>query len=214
MGKAIIISDLDLSKNNIGQVTPASFNKLQYITSTGTQYIDTGVPVKSGLHVILKMKYTSTSTVFGGRDSFTVNSFAFLVNLNDLRRPYLVYGSQYIQLSNDQATSGSLIFDFNDNVWTLKNLSGSELLTKTFNKETFTGNSNIYLFGASLQDSVNGLFKGSVYECQIYDGDTLIRDYVAAERYPDLKVGLLDQVNNVFYLNKGTGDFVSGPYAE
>ena len=45
MGKAIIISDLDLSKNNIGQVTPASFNRLQYITSTGTQYIDTGVPV-------------------------------------------------------------------------------------------------------------------------------------------------------------------------
>ena len=214
MGKAIIISDLDLSKNNIGQVTPASFNRLQYITSTGTQYIDTGVPVKSGLHVILKMKYTETSTVFGGRDSFAVNSFTFLVNSSELTKPYLNYGNQYIQLNKNQATSGSLIFDFNDNVWEFKSFGNQVLITKTFNKETFTGNSNIYLFGASLPDSVNGFFKGSVYECQIYDGDTLIRDYVAAERYPDLKVGLLDQVNNVFYINKGTGDFVSGPYAE
>lgn len=216
MGKAIRISDLNLSRERIGQVTPASFNRLQYISSTGTQYIDTGVPVKSGLHIVLKMKFTAATSVMGGDNGFGVNSFAFIVASSEPRRPYLTYGNQYIQLNKDEATSGSLIFDFNDNVWTFKGWSGTAMLTKTFTKETFTGNSNIYLFGISRNGSVvsSALFNGSIYECQIYDGDTLIRNYVAAERYPDLKAGLLDKVNNVFYLNKGTGDFEKGPYAE
>ena len=218
MGKAIRISDLDLSSGNIGQVTPASFksfNKLQYISSTGTQYIDTEVLVKSGLHIILKMSFTEATSVVGGRDDFAVNSFAFMISSNSLRRPYLLYGNQYFQLNNDQVTGGSYTFDFNDNVWIFKNLSGSSvLLTHTFTQETFEGNSNIYLFALSLHGSANGFFKGKIYECQIYDGDTLIRDYVAAERKYDLTAGLFDKVNNVFYVNKGTGDFEKGPYAE
>lgn len=216
MGKAIRISDLNLSRENIGQVTPASFNRLQYISSTGTQYIDTGVLAKSGLHIILKMAFTSATSVMGGDGGFAVNSLSFIIASNTPRRPYLTYGNQNIQLANDQATSGSLIFDLNDNVWAFKSWGGTALLTKTFTKETFTGNSNIYLFGISRNNSVvsSALFKGRIYECQIYDGDTLLRDYVAAERVQDGKAGLYDKFNNVFYINQGTDDFEKGPYAE
>lgn len=217
MGKAIRISDLNLSRGNIGQVTPASFNKLQYISSTGTQYIDTGVLVKSGLHIVLKMKFTEATSVMGGDGGFATNAFSFIIASNVPRRPYLTYGSQNIQLNNGQVISGSYTFDFNDNVWAFKTLNGSTVvLTKTFNKETFTGSSNIYLFGISRNNSVvsSALFKGSIYECQIYDGDTLIRDYVAAERVQDDKAGLYDKLNDVFYINQGTGEFEKGPYAE
>lgn len=217
MGKAIRILDLDLSSGNIGQVTPASFksfNKLQYISSTGTQYIDTGVLVKSGLHVVLKMKFNNASTVMGGDEGFAKKSFSFIIASSD--PPYLTYGNQYHQLKKGQINSGSYIFDFNDNVWVFKSFGGTTVLSYTFNEETFTGNSNIYLFGISRNGSAvtSALFNGNIYECQIYDGDILVRDYVAAERKYDLTAGLFDKVNNVFYVNKGTGAFEKGPYAE
>lgn len=213
MGKAIRILDLNLSGENIGQVTPG-FSKLQYISSTGTQYIDTGVPAKSGLHFVLKMKFNNNaSSVMGGDEGFAQSSFSFIVDSNKPTHPYLTYGNQYFILNFD-AGDGSYIFDLNDNVWDFKSFSGTIVASHTFNKETFTGNSNIYLFGTSRDGSTNVLFSGRIYECQIYDGDLLIRDYVAAERVEDGKAGLFDNIDKVFYLNQGTGEFEKGPLAE
>lgn len=215
MGKAIRISDLNLSREKIGQVTPASFNRLQYISSTGTQYIDTGVQSKSGLHIIIKLNITQPSSPFGGQDGFGINGFSYMISSRAIRRPYMLYGNQVYQLANDTATGGPFTFDFNDNVWAIKTLSGDRVwLTHEFNVETFASGSNIYLFSICQDGSINGHFWGRIYECQIYDGNTLLRDYVAVERVQDGKAGLYDNVYNVFYPNQGTGEFEKGPYAE
>ena len=49
-----------------------------------------------------------------------------------------------------------------------------------------------------------------LYSCQIYDNDTLVRDYVPCQK-PDGTIGLWDDVNSVFYGNAGTGTFTAGP---
>ena len=54
--------------------------------------------------------------------------------------------------------------------------------------------------------------KGKLYRCQICNNGILIRDYIPARRKSDKKVGLYDTINNVFYINNGSGtDFKAGP---
>lgn len=49
-----------------------------------------------------------------------------------------------------------------------------------------------------------------LYSFKIYDGNTLIRDFVPAIRNTDYEVGLYDKVNNLFYANSGKGVFKPG----
>ena len=45
-------------------------------------------------------------------------------------------------------------------------------------------------------------------EIQIYENDILVRDFIPCIRKQDNKPGLYDIVNNVFYTNQGTGEFL------
>ena len=50
---------------------------------------------------------------------------------------------------------------------------------------------------------------GDVYYCKIYDGYTIVRDFVPAIRTSDNKVGFYDFANSKFYTNNGSGDFTT-----
>ena len=47
-----------------------------------------------------------------------------------------------------------------------------------------------------------------IYSCQIYDGTTLVHNFVPARRDSDDVLGLYDTVNDSFCTNAGTGSFV------
>ena len=51
-----------------------------------------------------------------------------------------------------------------------------------------------------------------LYSCKLYDGSTLIRDFIPAVRLSDGEAGLYDVVNDVFYTNAGTGKFTYGEF--
>lgn len=49
-----------------------------------------------------------------------------------------------------------------------------------------------------------------VYSFKIITESGLARDFIPCYRISDNEVGLYDLVNDVFYINKGTGNFVQG----
>ena len=49
-----------------------------------------------------------------------------------------------------------------------------------------------------------------VYDFKIYESDVLVKHFIPCYRNSDNKVGLYDIVNNVFYTNQGTGEFLYG----
>ena len=49
-----------------------------------------------------------------------------------------------------------------------------------------------------------------IYSAKILDGSNEIRNFVPCYRKSDNKAGLYDLVNNEFYTNQGTGDFITG----
>ena len=48
-------------KPNIGYVVPDGYTQLEYIESTGTQYIDTGLSMPNGFRVVGDIKITDLS---------------------------------------------------------------------------------------------------------------------------------------------------------
>lgn len=55
----------------------------------------------------------------------------------------------------------------------------------------------------------SGAINIRIYYAKIWDGGTLIRDFIPAVRNDDGAIGMYDQVNDVFYTNDGTGSFIT-----
>lgn len=53
-------------------------------------------------------------------------------------------------------------------------------------------------------------YKARLKTAQIYKNDVLVRDYVAAKRKKDGKVGLFDKVENKFYTSPNGTEFIAG----
>ena len=66
---------------------------------------------------------------------------------------------------------------------------------------------NLLLFKT---DQEHSNYKARLKTAQIYKNDILVRDYVAAKRKKDGKVGLFDKVENKFYTSPNGTEFIAG----
>lgn len=81
-------------------------------------------------------------------------------------------------------------------------------LAKSWAIDNFETTTNLGLFG-----SYSGARKGNYrfYYADFYDNGTIALSLVPVKRLSDGKLGLYDLVNDVFYINAGTGTFIAGP---
>ena len=187
---------------------PEGYDELEYIETTGTQWLDTGV--SSSIIYKLQFNYmpignvSTYDTYLGGTlDNFT------LARYGSDSTAYLRLRTTEISHSLNVYTNAinTLIIDGNQK-------------TITHNNQTFTTQA----VGA-LQSTTGNLFIGNhnsttnsrpsktrIYGLILYDSsDEILRNYVPAVNKSTGKAGLYDLVNGVFYGNSGTGDFVEGP---
>lgn len=180
--------------------------KVSYIESTGTQYIDTGVKPSNSTKVDIKFMYNSLNGfVYGSRTSSSgSDAHEFIINAsglvfpqfdgqhNEISSSYNKIGEEYI-LSNSQ--SGAYI---NGN------------LIKSYNTATFSSKHSMFLFGLNQNGTVEyRKFIGRLYYCKIYNGDTLVRDFVPVIDGSNIAC-LYDRVEKKCYYNAGTGTFSYG----
>lgn len=181
------------------------YTALSYIESSGTQYINTRfVPDKDTRTVMTgkMLPHTGNGSLFGVRTSAASNLYTMTWVNNDSE--FLSnYGTGYTTVPFTVGNEFSL--DKNKNTTTMNGTVYSDAY------ESFTCPGPMYLFATNANGSLlhYGVFR--LYSCQIYDNGTLVRDFIPAMRNSDGAIGLLDQANNVFYANAGTGTFVAGP---
>lgn len=183
--------------------------QLEYIQSSGTQYINTGFLPNNNTRFVMScvISYTSGSTVpiLGARDtnaSSGTGSNAFVLFAIDDELRY-DYGSQTETISINPSTVQTV--DLNKNVATF---NGQVL---NVSAQTFTTGRSLGLF--TLQQP-NGFDSRHVSmqlrSARIYDNGTLARDYLPCYDESGV-VCLYDRVNKQYVYNAGTGSFVAGP---
>ena len=189
----------------------AEVTELEYIESSGTQYVDTGFKPTGETTVDITFRSesipagtSSNHPVYGASSNY--NSFAF--ELWAIDGGFCVYGSQAFKSQFGLVAGTKYECKQEKNV--LQVVNGN---TITFAKQTFAAPNNMLLF-ATWRDSGKVICQSSaqlkIYSCKIYDDGTLVRDYMAA-KLTDGTVGLYDKLSGLLYINAGTGSFSAGP---
>lgn len=185
---------------------PEGYTELEYIQSSGTQYIDTGFKPNQDTRVVVKavVKVSNVANwLFGSRTANGRQQFSFLgASAGYFRADYANSQTPFdASLNTDQP----ITIDANKNTTSILELSAS----KTVPYSSFASNSNLHLF-AVCTNGVVSTGKVVIFYCKIYDGNTLVRDYVPCKS-ENGDVGLFDIVSQKFYSNAGAGEFTAGP---
>ena len=187
------------------------YTRLEYIESTGTQYIDTGVIPTTNTGVNTEYEWTNaTQTEYAklcGVRNQNNNAYRYfpvsLYSTNAYVEQHII-GSQAINLTST-ALHHELIFnDKNRNVYVDGELIGT--LNQTLSAMTRT----MWIFAANSESTTKWLGKLKLYNFSIYEGTEILRNFIPVIRHSDGAIGLLDLVNLKFYGNSGTGEFIGG----
>lgn len=185
---------------------PSGYTQLEYIQSSGTQYINTSFVPNFETRIVMDcqvISYPSNASFFGARvasagNDITSNTLVIMAD-GYVRSDY--YGSS---VSNSSIPSGRITIDRSSNVTTF----GSTTLRNTTSNRS--SQDALYLFATNTNGSSSLPGRIRLYSCKIYDGETLTRDYIPS-RNSSGSAGLYDIVNNTFYSNQGSGTFTGGP---
>jgi hypothetical protein len=189
--------------------------EVEYLGTTGGQYINTGIIGGSATKVEITAYSTNTSTFMtlfgarntsnGNRPSYSIWQRASVANITRMR-------FDYNSASADSLAGG----DWNAstvNTITKDNVSNyiNGTLASTNIARSFSLDIPFYL------GTINGsgtpatyYFVGRIYSCKLWDANgVLVRDFIPVRKGT---VGYLyDRVSGKLFGNAGTGDFVLGP---
>lgn len=192
---------------------PKEYERLEYLESSGTEYIDTGIKAIANSKVEMRFNRTayagqaSVSAIFGGYDSNQRN-YGLAIDTTTI---YWMFGGQ----SNAKKTfplntDYDVVFDAANKTFTVGDY------TQSFSSLSLPAqsNGNIYLFTNSAVGSLATYnkqywLKGKIYYFKYCENGTLVRNLFPVRRKADNVLGMLDTVNNVFYTNRGTGSFTT-----
>ncbi|MBP9999352.1 MAG: hypothetical protein KBT14_01505 [Proteobacteria bacterium] len=171
---------------------PEGYTELEYIESTGTQYIDTGLA--ENLIDYMELKFETV-----------VDSSGFM----------FVNGSSQVGVKDSRYGTT------NPGTYVIKqNILGSKWnFTNETNGTTYLNNSptnnSLYLFNLNVSGGTDYKNKNvKIYYYKASKNDNLVFNAVPAKRNSDNVLGMYDTVSGQFFENAGTGDFIAGPVVE
>ena len=190
--------------------SPPPYIQLEYIESTGTQYIDTG---------IVPYEYIKIETKIGETTSL-------VVNIDGTEAQNGIFGNGYCGARWE--TINGFRCGFGTDNWMTTNVSQESQNIIVFEKNNIEYNDQtvsvrlgtnfpnltMYLFAHNtIKGGVPVVFpsKTMMYYFKVWDNGTLVANFVPAKRRSDNAIGMYDSVTGTFFENAGTGTFIAGP---
>ena len=187
------------------QITP-----VEYIESTGTQYIDTGIIAKSGLSSRINFEYTALDTnSISMLDARSGNNRFYLCHAGNSNGYWFYYGyGGAVQSSVHPTANTKYVVETSLKSGSqIMKVNGETILSGT-SETSYNLNVNLYLFGINYT-TPQFLAKAKLYSCKIFDNGILVRDYIPVR--DENNVGyLLDRLTHTLIGNVGTGSFGVG----
>lgn len=191
---------IDIADDILGNILP--YIKLEYIQSTGTQWIDTNIVPSADTEVEIQVSDVSTNEAILLAHDWSADGFCLSTSSHDKANyigwhytgDWQTVSTNRTQLNKIELYRGSI------------RLNDTQVTTNTnTNGRTYT--STLKLFGG-IASHYNS-FK--LYYLKLYNGETLLRDLIPVKRISDNTICLYDKVSDTFFENQGTGVFTAGP---
>lgn len=182
---------------------PGGYTELEYIQSSGTQYLDSGVTFEKTDTVEFEILWTVTPPNAG---TYVCGNYYMQVGMGT--RGYGIYAA-----SNTKAygTKDRMRVTFASVQETLL-VNDAQVFTHDWSGQNL---SNVKLGILKLGMEGNAWYSSApvsakVYSCTIKKGGAPVRNFIPCKNASGV-IGLWDDVNSVFYQNAGSGVFTAGP---
>ena len=189
-------------------VPSSEITELEYIQSSGTQYIDTDFKPNQNTTIVAEFVVLDASNdgaylYGGGTGTARLEAYPWSGTLE------FNYGSASSFVGTVYPNKRFYICQ-DKTKYTLSYFDGSGEWTGNHAEQSFTSAYTLAIFALNRGTVLYPTAGMKLYSCQIYDNGTLVRDYIAA-KLANGTVGLYDKLNGLFYVNAGTGTFEAGP---
>lgn len=204
-GGNVILPDAPTKRGHTFVGWRRNYVELEYLESTGTQYIDTGVILTQDSDIFLSFVFYGGSGIFGSREG---------ANENNIEVAYL-NGGMTADFTNSSYGAyrlfvSGLVGEKIDCVLNKELRSFNDVVIYKRCEDKISTIKNAYLFAVSGKPSNAELMAGVVYYCKIYNDDVLVRDFIPVLDEDGVPC-MYDRVTNEFFYNQGTGQFIAGP---
>lgn len=182
---------------------PSGYTLLEYIQSTGLQYIKLDLPITKD--TVCRIKFVA--------DEATGNS---IMGCDSSTRFFNASGVAYLDWArgrgggriNGGRIDNGVLYDIEFGDWYVKNLeTGTNILESTPWGDSVTYNNNPISIMYTPYTNPNNKAKGKIYLAQIYENSNLVRNLLPCINDAG-EVGMFDTITNTFYGNAGDGKFI------
>ena len=190
-------------------------SEVEYLESTGTQWIDTGVTVSNSSHIVVKMSDLSSAGrwIFGARRGYQ-NSAAGIFNdptknINEFRFAWGGYVSPETFIYTN-TNVGVVTIGINAGRLTITREEIPFTYTEQATTQAFTTPCPLALFGLNNNGGIISMAQVRMYGAQIDD----VRDMIPVRITNEQGVSegaMYDRVTGELFRNRGTAAFVIGP---
>ena len=196
-----------------------SYQEVEYLEATGTQYINTGLLSTRDSTVDVVFGFTSMASgtaencaVFGGRNNTTSTTFT-LFKLATGNPQYLRFdynGQATVATANNVIwnTGSSYRFTYNGTHTKVSNLMTGESVSASVSPASTFTTTPITLFAVNTNNTVGTFMKGRIYKYKYSDGTTTI-DLIPVLDYNN-RPAMYDKISGRFCYNQGVGEFLYG----
>ena len=189
--------------------------EIEYLESSGTQYIDTGIKGNTLFKYIISYRLTERmgAPLFGMRNQATYSQgpvFSYTYGRqNDLvlyvnNSSHTNRDDNYFYGKND-LNEHELVIDFKNNILTIDGNSAPVLRVPQAFETTY----NMYLFSNNVAGTTSPPIKSRMYSYKVFNDNLLVQVLIP------VRVGnvgyMYDKVSGQLFGNAGTGSFILGP---
>ena len=198
-------------------IIPQEYTRLAYLEATGTQCINTGINLKLSSEIELDGCITGTAKDSYPRLCGTSNPVLFFWCIQKGDYTGQIKGCNGYYKFGDSTEKSFQLLPFgrskhiiNKDTYTI--IINGNILTGSVGATSITENvlSTITLFCSNNQGIYSNFAAGRIYEYKYSENNIILRHMFPVKRINDNELGMYDIINNVFYTNAGTDEFIAG----
>lgn len=213
--KSVAIPAGDVKKIEIGGVTvwekstsilPSEYQQVEYIQSSGTQYINPSVTTDTAHSFALQADFEQPTTATTkqsvvGTDTLDIN----------VKSGHMFYGNSTWQttIGTERTTARVYCSALTENDNYIKKLwiNGT---AKDDVTSTWRNGEAVIVFASTVNTTVKNKASVKLYSAVIEYNEAVVRNLVPCYRISDNEIGMYDTVSETFYTNAGSGTFSKG----
>lgn len=189
------------------ELMPSEYQKVEFIQSSGTQYIDTGYIANQDTIIETSFLFTQASEgfLYGARKAMKERDYAFAYWTGENVSRFDYNGNRL----KESMLNIDTIYNIKEN----KNeYSVDNVYSGSYDYARFSTPCNLTIFALNTNGTIGGYAKAKVYSFKISEDEQIIRCFIPCYLKTDTTKagGLYDIISGQFYSNAGSGTFVVG----